>query len=103
MKCRFCLLDVSEGEWEERSCVRFWDVDELIRWVESHFGLDSRRARDFWEGHDLDRARSSGQFRYPVPDHDLHSALVCQVKKSLSNYAVKDDGFHALILCKLPC
>ena len=60
MKCRFSLLDVSEGEWEERLSVRFWAVAEPIRWVESHVGLDSWRARDFGEGHDLDCAWPSG-------------------------------------------
>jgi DNA polymerase I len=28
MKCRFYLLDLSEGEWEKKPCVRFWGVDE---------------------------------------------------------------------------
>jgi DNA polymerase elongation subunit (family B) len=28
MKCRFYLLDLSEGEWEKKPCIRFWGVDE---------------------------------------------------------------------------
>ncbi len=28
MKCRFYLLDLSEGEWEKKPCVRLWGVDE---------------------------------------------------------------------------
>jgi DNA polymerase I len=28
MKCCFYLLDLSEGEWEKRPCVRLWGVDE---------------------------------------------------------------------------
>ena len=28
MKCRFYLLDLSEGEWEKKPCIRLWGVDE---------------------------------------------------------------------------
>jgi hypothetical protein len=28
MNCRFYLLDLSEGEWEKKPCVRFWGVDK---------------------------------------------------------------------------
>lgn len=28
MKCRFYLLDVSEGEWEGKPCVKLWGLDE---------------------------------------------------------------------------
>jgi hypothetical protein len=28
MKCRFYLLDLSEGEWEKKPCVRLWGVDD---------------------------------------------------------------------------
>jgi len=28
MKCRFWLLDLSEGVWEQRPCVRLWGIDE---------------------------------------------------------------------------
>jgi DNA polymerase I len=34
MKCRFYLLDVNEGLWEGKPCVRLWGIDEQGRRVE---------------------------------------------------------------------
>jgi len=33
MKCRFWLLDLNEGAWEEKPCVRLWGIDEQNRRV----------------------------------------------------------------------
>ena len=27
MKCRFFLLDVNEGQWEGKACIRIWGID----------------------------------------------------------------------------